>query len=120
MKRPGVFLSVAAVCAGAATLAHAGPSLDRIRSSRPEPTRLKVVGKFLTVEPLAIMLTKNDPESKRIVDAEMKRLIASREAYSIYDKWFLRSIPPRNVALELPMNYLLKNFWKYPSDWVPN
>ena len=112
MKRPGVFLSVATVCAGAATLAHAGPSLDRIRSSRPEPTRLKVVGKFLTVEPLAIMLTKND--------AEMKRLIASREAYSIYDKWFLRSIPPRNVALELPMNYLLKNFWKYPSDWVPN
>lgn len=91
-----------------------------IRSSRPDPARLKVVGKFLTVEPLAIMLTKNDPEFKRIVDDEMKRLIASREAYSIYDKWFLRPIPPRNVALELPMNYLLKDFWKYPSDWVPN
>ena len=91
-----------------------------LRSSRPEPARLKVIGKFLTVEPLAIMLSKNDPELKRIVDDEMKRLITSREAYTIYDKWFVRPIPPRNVALELPMNYLLKDFWKYPSDWVPN
>lgn len=91
-----------------------------LRSSRPDPSKLKVVGKFLTIEPLAIMLTKNDPEFKRIVDDEMKRLITSREAYAVYDKWFLRPIPPRNVALELPMNYLLKDFWKYPSDWVPN
>jgi ABC-type amino acid transport substrate-binding protein len=90
-----------------------------LRSSRPEPGKLKVVGKFLTVEPLAIMLSKNDPELKRIVDDEMKRLIVSREAYAIYEKWFMRPIPPRNVALELPMNYLLKDFWKYPSDWVP-
>ena len=91
-----------------------------LRSSRPEPGKLKVVGKFLTVEPLAIMLSKNDPELKRIVDDEMKRLIVSREAYAIYEKWFMRPIPPRNVALDLPMNYLLKDFWKYPSDWVPN
>ena len=91
-----------------------------LRSSRPDPAKLKVVGKFLTVEPLAIMLTKNDPEFKRIVDDEMRRLIASREAYAIYDKWFVRPIPPRNVALELPMNYLLKDFWRYPTDQVPN
>ncbi|MBC8055347.1 MAG: amino acid ABC transporter substrate-binding protein [Rhizobiales bacterium] len=91
-----------------------------LRSSRADPAKLKVVGKFLTVEPLAIMLSKSDPELKRIVDDEMKRLITSREAYAIYEKWFMRPIPPRNVALELPMNYLLKDFWKYPTDWVPN
>ncbi len=90
-----------------------------LRASRPEPGKLKVVGKFLTVEPIAIMLAKNDPELKRIVDDEMKRLIINRDAYAIYEKWFMRPIPPRNVALELPMNYLLKDFWKYPSDWVP-
>ena len=91
-----------------------------LRASRPEPGKLKVVGKFLTVEPLAIMLSKDDPEFKRMVDDEMKRLIRSGEAAAIYQKWFTQPIPPRNVALELPMNYLLKDFWKYPSDWVPN
>jgi ABC-type amino acid transport substrate-binding protein len=88
-------------------------------SSRPNPEKLKVVGKFLTIEPLAIMIPKNDPEFKAILDAEMKRLIFSREAYAIYDRWFLKPIPPKNLPLNLPMNYLLHDFWKYPTDIVP-
>ena len=91
-----------------------------LKSERPDPAKLKVVGKFLTIEPLAIMLSKDDPEFKRIVDDEMKRLITSREAHAIYDKWFLHPIPPKNVSLNMPMNYLLKDFWKYPTDQVPN
>lgn len=88
-------------------------------AGRPDPSRLKVVGKFLTIEPLAIMLGKDDPEFKRLVDDEMKRLIASREAHAVYERWFLRPIPPRGATLNLPMNYLLKDFWKYPTDQVP-
>ena len=84
-----------------------------------DPGKLKVVGKFLTIEPLSIMLPKDDPAFKRIVDDEMKRLIATREAHAIYDRWFMRPIPPKNTALNLPMNYLLKDFWKYPTDQVP-
>jgi glutamate/aspartate transport system substrate-binding protein len=90
-----------------------------LRSERPDPSKLKVVGKFLTIEPLAIMLSKDDPEFKHIIDDEMKRLITSREAYAIYDKWFTQPIPPKNVSLNMPMNYLLKDFWKYPTDQVP-
>jgi ABC-type amino acid transport substrate-binding protein len=88
-------------------------------AGRPDPTKLKVIGKFLTIEPLAIMLPKNDPELKKMVDDEMKRLINSREAHALYDKWFHKPIPPKNTALNLPMNYLLKDFWKYPTDQVP-
>jgi len=88
-------------------------------AGRPDPSKLKVVGKFLTIEPLAIMLPKNDPEFKHIVDEEMKRLIKSREAHAIYDRWFMKPIPPKETALNLPMNYLLKDFWKYPTDQVP-
>ena len=91
-----------------------------LRSERPDPEKYKVVGSFLTIEPLAIMLSKDDPEFKALVDAEMKRLITSREAYAIYDRWFTKPIPPRNVSLNMPMNYLLRDFWKYPSDMVPN
>lgn len=89
-------------------------------AGRPDPSKLKVVGKFLTIEPLAIMLPKNDPEFKRIVDDEMKRLINSREAHVVYERWFMKPIPPKNTALNLPMSYLLKDFWKYPTDQVPN
>ena len=52
--------------------------------------------------------------------AEMKRLIATHEAHAIYEHWFMRPIPPKNTALNLPMNYLLKDFWKYPTDQVPD
>jgi glutamate/aspartate transport system substrate-binding protein len=88
-------------------------------SSSADPSKLKVVGKFLTIEPLAIMMRKDDPEFKKICDEEMKRLILSREAYAIYDRWFNKPIPPKNLPLNLPMNYLLRDFWKYPSDQVP-
>jgi ABC-type amino acid transport substrate-binding protein len=84
------------------------------------PAKFKVVGKFLTIEPLAIMMSKDDPAFKRIVDEEMRRLIRSGEADAIYDRWFLKPIPPRNTALNLPMNYLLKDSWRYPSDIVGN
>ena len=90
-----------------------------LRAGRPDPAKLKVVGRFLTIEPLAIMLSKDDPEFKAIVDDEMKRLINSHEIHEIYAKWFLHPIPPKNVTMNLPMNYLIKDFWKYPTATVP-
>jgi ABC-type amino acid transport substrate-binding protein len=94
-------------------------SLYGLAATRPDPKALKVVGKFLTTEPLAIMLPKNDPEFKKIIDDEMKRLIRSREIYPIYEKWFAQPIPPNNSVLNLPVSYLLRDFWKYPTDVVP-
>jgi ABC-type amino acid transport substrate-binding protein len=90
-----------------------------LASGRPDPRKLKVVGKFLTIEALSIVLSKNDAELKRIVDDEMKRLIVSREAHALYERWFMQPIPPNKHPLNLPMNYLLKDFWKYPTDVVP-
>jgi glutamate/aspartate transport system substrate-binding protein len=90
-----------------------------LAAGRPNPAALKVVGRFVTTEPLAIVLPKNDPEFKKLVDDEMRRLVTSREIYPIYDKWFNKPIPPNNTALNLPVSYLLRDFWKYPSDQVP-
>ncbi|EHL23978.1 ABC transporter periplasmic protein [Acidovorax sp. NO-1] len=90
-----------------------------LAAGRPDPKALKIVGRFMTTEPLAIMLPKNDPEFKKLVDEEMRRLITSREIYPIYDKWFNQPIPPTNTALNLPVSYLLRDFWKYPTDQVP-
>ena len=94
--------------------------LYSLRATRPDPNKLKVVGNQLTFEVLSAMMAKDDPELKAIADAEMRRLIVSREIYAIYDRWFMKPIPPNNVALNLPMQYLLKDLWKFPSDWAPN
>jgi glutamate/aspartate transport system substrate-binding protein len=90
-----------------------------LAANRANPAALKVVGKFITTEPLAIMLAKSDPEFKKLADDEMRRLIQSREIYPIYDKWFMKPIPPKNTALNLPASYLLRDFWKFPTDIVP-
>lgn len=90
-----------------------------IVAGRPDAAKFRVVGKFLTIEPLSIVLPKGDAEFKAIVDEEMKRLITSHEAHALYERWFMKPIAPKNTALNLPMNYLLKDFWKYPSDQVP-
>jgi len=86
----------------------------------PNPAQFKVVGKFITIEPLAIMLSKDDAAFKKVIDDEMRHLIRSGEAEKIYDRWFLSPIPPRNVSMNLPMNYLLRDSWRYPSDVVAN
>lgn len=90
-----------------------------LAANRPNPLALKVVGRFLTTEPLAIMLPKDDPDYKKVIDEEMRRLINSRDIYAIYDKWFMKPIPPANKPLSLPPSYLLKDFWRYPTDQVP-
>jgi hypothetical protein len=66
------------------------------------------------------MLPKGDPEFKRVVDDGMKRLIRSGEALALHDRWFTKPIAPQGRNLNLPINYLLRDFWKYPSDWVTN
>ena len=86
----------------------------------PNPSQFKVVGKFITIEPLAIMLSKDDAAFKKVVDDEMRHLIRSGEGEKIYDHWFMAPIPPKNVSMNLPMSYLLRDSWKYPSDVVTN
>jgi glutamate/aspartate transport system substrate-binding protein len=89
--------------------------LNGLAAARPDPRALKVVGKFLSTEPLAIMLPKADTAFTKLVDEEMKRIITSREIHPIYEKWFLQPIPPSSTNLNLPISYLLRDFWKYPT-----
>lgn len=90
-----------------------------LAAGRPDPKALKVVGKFLTTEPLAIMLPKNEPAFKKVIDDEMRRMIYSGEIQQIYRRWFEQPVPPGNVALNLPASYLLRDLWKYPTDQMP-
>lgn len=92
--------------------------LYSLRSSSKNPEDFAVVGEFMSVEPLAIMVRKDDPDFKKLVDATIARIITDFEINKIYHKWFLEPIPPKGVNLNIPMNYLLRDSFKYPTDKV--
>lgn len=89
-----------------------------LRANAPDPSKFSVVGKPMTIEPYAIVLPKGDAAFKKVVDKEMRRIILSGEITAIYAKWFQQPIPPRGINMELPMPYVLKDSFKYPSDKV--
>jgi glutamate/aspartate transport system substrate-binding protein len=80
------------------------------------PSDFKIVGEVLSVEPIAIMLRRDDPAFKKMVDAAVRGLIKSSEYQKLYDKWFLSPIPPRNTSVNLPMGETLKAALKDPND----
>lgn len=62
----------------------------------------------LSVEPYGIMLRRDDPAFKKVVDDALAAVYRSGEIQNIYAKWFLAPIPPNNVSLDIPMAASLK------------
>jgi len=90
-----------------------------LRAGREKPESLKIIGKFLTTEALAIAMPKEDVELKKLADSTLRQLIQSKQINAIYAKWFSSPIPPKNAVLNLPESYLLREYWAYPTDFVP-
>lgn len=93
--------------------------LRSLLAERGHPPGLKLVGKYLNIEALAIALGRDDAEFRSLVDDAMRELIFSGEAARLYERWFQRPIPPKDINLQVPMNHLLRDFWKYPTSQVP-
>jgi glutamate/aspartate transport system substrate-binding protein len=80
------------------------------------PSEFKIVGESLSEEPIAIMYRKDDPGFKKVVDSAVTNLMKSGELEKIYNKWFMQPIPPRNVAVNMPMTPALKDAIAHPND----
>jgi glutamate/aspartate transport system substrate-binding protein len=71
---------------------------------------------FSLPEPYGIMLRRDDPDFKRVVDAATASLYKSGEIDKIYTKWFESPIPPKGLNLKTPMSPALKKAYQNPSD----
>jgi len=69
-----------------------------------------------TVEPYGIMLRREDPAFKKVVDNAMTQIMKSGEINAIYEKWFLKPIPPRGINLNVPMSAQFKRVIANPTD----
>jgi glutamate/aspartate transport system substrate-binding protein len=80
------------------------------------PNAYAIVGEVLSIEPIAIMLRRGDPEFKKLVDDTVKGLMKSGEINKLYARWFMAPIPPKQVNLNFPISELLKFLIDAPSD----
>jgi glutamate/aspartate transport system substrate-binding protein len=80
------------------------------------PADYKIVGEVLSVEPIAIMIRKDDPAFKKLADDTVNAMAKSGELAKLYDKWFVQPIPPKNTRVGLPATDYTKAAWATPND----
>jgi ABC-type amino acid transport substrate-binding protein len=88
-----------------------------LRASSKDPARFVILRDSLSHEGVGIMLRKDDPAFKKVVDTEVTRLIAQGEMIKIYRKWFESPIPPNRVNLGMQPSYMLNTHFKSPGAW---
>lgn len=80
------------------------------------PADYAIVGEVLNIEPIAIMIRKDDPRFKALVDKTVTGLMKSGEIDKLYARWFMSPIPPKGANMNFPMSEKLKELIKNPSD----
>jgi len=80
------------------------------------PKDYKIVGEVIAVEPIAIMMRKDDPAFKQAVDESIKKMMADGSLGRLWDKWFLQPIPPKNALVGLALSESTKQAWANPND----
>jgi len=71
---------------------------------------------FSKPEPYGVMLRKDDPAFKKVVDDATAALYQSGEGERLYDKWLMQKIPPKGLNLNTPISPELKRAFAKPSD----
>jgi glutamate/aspartate transport system substrate-binding protein len=71
---------------------------------------------FSKPEPYGVMLRRDDPAFKKVVDTATAVLYTSGEGQKLYDKWFMQKIPPKGLNLNTPISPELKAEFAKPSD----
>ena len=80
------------------------------------PGDYAISAEALSVEPYGIMLRRDDAAFKKVVDAAMTQVYKSGQINAIYDKWFLKPIPPKGINLNVPMSDQFRKVIANPTD----
>lgn len=80
------------------------------------PADFKIAGEVLSVEPIAIMIRKDDNNLKKVGNDAIASLVKSGEMNKLWDKWFMSPIPPKNTKVGLALSDSTKAAWANPND----
>ncbi|OGA53029.1 MAG: ABC transporter substrate-binding protein [Betaproteobacteria bacterium RIFCSPLOWO2_12_FULL_63_13] len=87
----------------------------QIANSR-NPADFTIIPESLRQEPYSMMLRRDDPQFKTLVDRTIGAVMKSGEIDAIYRKWFLSPIPPKGINLNFPMTPAIKEAFAHPND----
>jgi glutamate/aspartate transport system substrate-binding protein len=90
--------------------------LASLVATSKSPSEYVISAEPLSVEPYGIMLRRDDPAFKKVVDAEMIATYKSGVINGIYEKWFLKPIPPKGINLDVPISASFKKVIADPTD----
>jgi len=80
------------------------------------PSDYKILPESLSQEPYSMMLRKDDPQFKALVDKSISAVMKSGEINKIYAKWFTTPIPPKGLNINFPMTPPIEEAFKNPND----
>ncbi len=70
----------------------------------------------LRTEPYSMMLRKDDPQFKALVDKTIGGVMKSGEIHKLYAKWFTSPVPPKGVNINFPETQAIKDAFATPND----
>ena len=76
----------------------------------------RFLDEVLRTEPYGIMIRKDDPAFKKLVDDTLASLMKSGDVARLYARWFTSPIPPRGINLDFPISRELAEAIKSPND----
>ena len=85
-------------------------------ANQQNPGAYIILPESLRTEPYSMMLRREDPQFKALVDRAVGNVYKSGEIDKIYAKWFTTAIPPRNINMNFPQTPAIKEAFKSPND----
>ena len=85
-------------------------------ANNDKPGDYMIIQESLRQEPYSMMIRKDDPQFKALVDKTIGGVMKSGEIDKIYAKWFTSPIPPKNVNLNFAETPAIKEAFKNPND----
>ena len=109
---PSIEAGYDALASGAAdAFASDDVLLYGLAATRPDGKRFRVVGDFLSFEPYAILLRRDDPALSEVVRASFARMAGANMLGPAYNRWFLDTLPT-GERMNLPISPQLAEMYR--------
>src|SRR4051794_8947771 len=85
--------------------------LAGLRATRPDGRRFSIVGEYLSYEPYAIAMRRDDPDFSLLVRQSFERMAREGTLRTLYRRWFMKELPT-GENLNLPMSPHLAELYR--------
>jgi glutamate/aspartate transport system substrate-binding protein len=90
--------------------------LAGLKATAGSPDNFAFLTDAFPSDPYGVMMSKGDPDFKRLVDDALTEAMKSGLYDKLYTKWFESPIPPKSINLNFPQSEKLRELVKAPSD----